>query len=213
MIKALFFDFDGTISDTKEIMHTSIKETFQRYNLNISSKFIKKHLGRPIPEILKKISFINTLANKFQKSFWRNVNKKIKNQKPCVSLKPLIELSSRYQIYIISNSNSKFVKKSVKYLGIGKIFKNIYGAENFETKDRLLKKISIRLGIKSVEAAYVGDRFSDIQCAQKAECVAVAIHNKCAWSSLKQIKKEKPDYIIRNFKELQKLLNNKNNKK
>ncbi|MCH7850833.1 MAG: hypothetical protein IH845_04285 [Nanoarchaeota archaeon] len=39
-----------------------------------------------------------------------------------------------------------------------------------------------------------------------AGCVSVAIHNKCSWSDLKTIKAQRSDYIIKDFRELQKLL-------
>ncbi len=39
-----------------------------------------------------------------------------------------------------------------------------------------------------------------------AGVVSVAIHNKCSWSNLDTIKKEKPDYIIKDFRGLRKIL-------
>ena len=70
----------------------------------------------------------------------------------------------------------------------------------------MLKKLFKDMGIKPSEAIYVGDRFSDIDFARKAGCIAIAIHNKCSWSSLAKIKKEKPDYIIRDFRSLRKIV-------
>jgi len=63
-----------------------------------------------------------------------------------------------------------------------------------------------KFGVKPSEAVYVGDRFSDVEFARKAGCVAVAIHNKCSWSSLSVIKKEKPDFIVKDFYGLKKVV-------
>ena len=86
------------------------------------------------------------------------------------------------------------------------LFKEVYGAEKFSSKDKLLEKLFRKFKIKPSEAIYIGDRFSDVEYAREAGCVAVAIHNKCSWSDLKTIKKEKPDYLIGDFRGLKRIL-------
>ena len=66
-------------------------------------------------------------------------------------------------------------------------------------------------GLKHDEVLYIGDRFSDVQYARAAGCIAVSIYNSCSWSTLKEIKKEKPDYIIKDFYGLKKLIEKMNN--
>ena len=121
-------------------------------------------------------------------------------------MKPLWELKKDYPLIIISNSETSFLKASIKKLELKGLFKGIYGAEKFENKDGMLEKLFKKMKIKPSEAIYIGDRFTDIEYAQDAGCVAVAIHNKCSWSSLKLIKKEKPDYIIKDFRGLKKIV-------
>ena len=74
-------------------------------------------------------------------------------------------------------------------------------------KDEMMAKLFKKMKLKPGEVVYVGDRFSDIDYARKAGCVAVAIHNKASWSNLKTIKKEKPDYLIKDFYGLKKVIN------
>ena len=98
------------------------------------------------------------------------------------------------------------MKVSIKKLKLKGLFRKFYGAEKFTKKDKMLKKLFKKMKIKPHEAIYIGDRFSDIKYARSVGCVAVAIHNKCSWSNLETIKNENPDFIIKNFIELEKLI-------
>jgi phosphoglycolate phosphatase-like HAD superfamily hydrolase len=89
------------------------------------------------------------------------------------------------------------------------VFRNKY----FVRRDYSLKAVDFFLvkkyKIKPKESMYIGDRFSDVRCAKKSGCIAVGIYNKCSWSNLSLIKREKPDYIIHDFQGLKKILKNK----
>jgi HAD superfamily hydrolase (TIGR01549 family) len=159
--------------------------------------------------ILAKLNLdIGNDLQKIRKHFYKHFTKAAIEGRisPCVSLKPLYELKKDYPLIIISNSETVFLNASIKTLKIKGLFKKVYGAEKFSKKDVLLKKLFKKMKMKPSEAIYVGDRFSDIDFARTAGCIAVAIHNKCSWSTLTKIKKEKPDYIIKDFKDLKSLV-------
>ena len=127
--------------------------------------------------------------------------------RPCVSLKPLWKMKDDgFPLFVVSNSRESFLKASIKELKIKGLFKVICGSEKFESKDKCLRSFFKKLKIRPSEAVYIGDRFSDVEFARKAGCVSVAISNKCSWSSLERLKKEKPDYIVRDFYGLRKVL-------
>ena len=156
---------------------------------------IKKQ-GKKIIYVLNKSDLVNT----------KTKIKEMQKLKLCVSIKPLYDLKKYYKLIAISNSETSFIKESIKELKISKLFKKVYGAEKFSTKDNLIKKLFKKYKIQPHQAVYIGDRFSDIESARKARCLAIAIHNKCSWSDLKTIKKEKPDFIIKDFYDLKKIL-------
>ena len=215
MIKAIFFDFDGTISDAYDIAYDSLVRVLGDYGYEFGEARLKKLMGSKMEIIFERLSLSRAdgkrlMANckKIRKGFYRYFTEAALNGgiKPCVSLKPLWDLKEDYPLIVVSNSETSFLRASVKKLKLKGLFKGIYGAEKFKTKDLMLEKLFRKMGIKPSEAIYVGDRFSDVEFARDAGCVAVAIHNKCAWSSLKDIKKEKPDFIIKDFGELKKVV-------
>ena len=209
VIKGIFFDFDGTVNDARAIAEESLLKTLDEFNFKYNKKKALSLLGNKMHIILEKLDVpIKKDLQKFRRGFYKHFTKGARDGKisPCVPLEPLYELKKDYPLIIISNSETIFLNASIKPLKIKGLFKKVYGAEKFSTKDKFLKKLFKKMKIKPSEAMYVGDRFSDIDFARDAGCLAVAIHNKCAWSTLARIKKEKPDYIIKDFKELQKLV-------
>ena len=208
-MKVLFFDFDGTISDALKLGQDSLIETFDNYGLKFNKTKAKKLLGAKMPTILKKLGVILPMITQVRKSFWKKMMKGVKDNKIklCVSVKPLYELKKQgYKLIIITNGKSRFTKASIKALKIKNLFNKVYGSEHFSTKDQLLEKLFKKYNIKPHESAYIGDRFSDIKYARKAGCFAIAIHNKCSFSTLKEIQEQKPDFIIKDFKGLKKVV-------
>ncbi|HDL02414.1 MAG TPA: HAD family hydrolase [Candidatus Pacearchaeota archaeon] len=217
VIKAVFFDFDGTISDAKKIARDSMIQTLDEFGYDYDRKKLVKLLGIRTHLILKGLGLkfggrssvvggrgLEAVRNKFYKYFTRAAVEG--GIKPCVSLKPLWELGKDVPLIVISNARTSYLRASIRRLKIEGLFKGVYGEEKFESKDGMMNKLFKKMKVDAGDVVYVGDRFSDIDFARKAGCIAVAIHNKCSWSTLREIRREKPDYIVRNFYGLRRLI-------
>ncbi|MEA3248253.1 MAG: HAD-IA family hydrolase [Nanoarchaeota archaeon] len=209
MIKIIFFDFDGTVSDAHGIAYKSIVRTLDGFGYEFDKGKLPSLMGQKMGEIFKGLGLNLKHLNAVRSKFYRYFTEAALDGgiKLCVSVKPLRELKKEYPLIVISNSETSFIKASIKKLELKGLFKKVYGAEKFSSKDKLLEKLFKKFKIKPSEAVYIGDRFSDVEYAREAGCVAIAIHNKCSWSDLKTIKKEKPDYIIKDFRGLKKIIN------
>jgi phosphoglycolate phosphatase-like HAD superfamily hydrolase len=210
MIKVIFFDFDGTISDAKSIAYNSMIRALEDFGYNLDGEKLRKLMGTKMHLILKELGLGTSEVQKVRTRFYKYFIKAAVGGgiRPCVSLNPLWEMKKGgMPLVVISNSKTSFLRASIKTLKIKGLFKRIYGSEKFKAKDDLLRELFKKFKIKPSEAIYVGDRFSDVEFARDAGCVAVAIHNRCSWSTLKLIKKEKPDYIIKDFRGLRKIVN------
>jgi len=207
MIKAVFFDFDGTISDAKTIAEDSLALTLDEMGYKYDKKRAFELLGIRMRLILKGLNIKTQDIEKVRKIFYGHFIRMAEEGKisRCCTLKPLWEMKGGFPLVVVSNSDVSFLKASIKTLKIDGLFSGVYGAERNLEKDELLKKIFRKMKIKPSEAVYVGDRFSDVVFAKKAGCVSVGINNKCSWSTLKEIKKEKPDFIVKDFYGLRKV--------
>ncbi len=201
MIKAIFFDFDGTISDAMGIGYESMIRAFNDFGYEFDKKKLRGLLGKKMPLIFDGLGLDKKNFDACHKRFYEYFMRAALDGgiKPCVSLKPLWKMKESYPLVVVSNSETSFLDASIKKLGIKGLFDGVYGSDKFSSKDKLLKKLFREMKIKPSEAIYIGDTFSDVDFARDAGCIAVAIHNKCAWSSLKEILKEKPDYVVRDF--------------
>lgn len=208
MIKAIFFDFDGTISDSHSLAFKSIVRTLDDYNFKFNQNRLLELMGSRMHVILKKLGLNAGHLAEVRKRFYKHFTRGAKEGeiKLCVSMKPLWDLKKNYPLIVISNAEGSFIRASIKRLELKGLFKKIYGADKFSHKDDLLVELFEKMEIKPHEAIYIGDRFSDMEYARDAGCYAVAIHNRCSWSDLKTIKKEKPDFIIKDFRELKKVI-------
>ena len=213
MIRGLYFDFDGTISDAKSIAYDSLIQTLDEFGYSYDKKVARKLLGWKMDRIFKGLKLPVRDLKKVSKRFYEIFTYESLHGgiKLCVSVKPLYELAKKYHLVIVSNSETAFVKTSIKKLGLNGLFSHVYGSEKFRNKDDFLKAIFRKKKIKHNEAMYIGDRFSDVKYARRSGCITVAIHNSCAWSTLKEIKAEKPDYIIKDFYGLKKIVEKINN--
>lgn len=213
MIKAVFFDFDGTVSDARMIAFLSLSRTLEEFGYDFDEKRLMHLLGVKMERMLVQLGLEVDSVGEIRKKFYKYFTAAAVagGIKPCSSLKPLFKMKEEgMPMYVVSNSRISFLKASIKVLKIEGLFKRIYGADEFDFKDEMLKVLFRRMGIKPSEAIYVGDRFSDIEFARKAGCVAVGIHNKCSFSTLKRIKEEKPDFIIRDFEGLRRVVSKLN---
>ncbi len=208
MIKRLYLDFDGTISDAKHIAYESLIKTLDEFGYNYKKSEAKKHLGWKMARIFDEMNLPKKDLKRFRKRFYKLFTDAALHGgiKLCVSVKPLLELSKKYKLVVVSNSETKFLRACIKKLRIEGLFSEVYGSEKFKEKNEMLKKLFKKAKIKPSEAIYLGDRFSDVIYAKKAGCISVSIYNKCSWSTLSEIEAEKPDYIISDFYGLDKLV-------
>ncbi len=206
-IKLLVFDFDGTISDARSASFKTLNKILKKHNIPLNKSIISLHLGKKIQDILSIIGVPKKNIKQLRKEFFKLlVSESMLNLKLCVSVKPLWKLKENYKLIVISNSEASFIKASIKQLKLQGLFNEVYCADNFPTKDKVLKQLSKKYKIKPKQIAYIGDMFSDVKYAKKAGCISIAIHNKYSWSSKKEIIKQHPDFIIKDFYSLKRLL-------
>lgn len=216
MIKAVFLDFDGTISDSRDIAMRALIRTFEDFGYDVDEDKFVEVLGVQALKMFKMLGVSRNKIEEVRKKFHEYYIEAVIEGKisPCVSLKPLWKMKEEgMPLIVVSNSKNDFLLASIKTLGLEGLFNQVYGAERFERKEEMLMILFKQMGILASEVIYVGDRFSDVETAKKAGCVAIAIHNKCSWSTLERVMEEKPDYVVKDFYGLRRVIEILNKKK
>ena len=231
-IKALIFDFGGTI-DTDGI-HWSEKfwEYYQKFNIPISKEQYEKayRTGEPKVEkvIQKEDTFTKTLNTQvyFQFDYLFKNSILIKNKyenyieiitNNCYNFvkekitdfrKPLKYFSDKYSLALVSNfyGNITTVLSEFK---IDKYFSSVIDSSEvgISKPDPEIFRIAInKLNTEPENCVVIGDSyFRDIQPAKSLGCKTIWLDGK-SWSRPTDTKDA--DYIINSVTEIQKLLNN-----
>lgn len=202
-VKLLFFDFDGTLADTKIAWFASTFKVLKKmkiYHPECETRVIM-HFALKIRDFFDYLG----LPKKKSELIASNIYYEFFKQKSRL-IKGIDEISKiPGNKVILSNTNTFAIEK---ILGKHKkLFSAIYGGDKFDEKSDFIKKEMKKKKLKKNQVIYIGDRAGDVETAKKAGCTSVIISSKHAWSSLDEILRENPDHVVKNLKDLRKIIN------
>lgn len=204
MIKVVIFDFDGTIADSKAVYYNSINKHLN--SLGFSKKKIDKaiDIGMNLSETLKR--FIPGFFYRWwiRRKIMKDVVKEANDVKKCKDISHIKDIRARK--ILISNSLAEFVFPVLKHLKAEKYFKRIYCADDFNNKERFIKKYLKAHKIKRSECFYIGDRAADARLARRLGIHSILISGKCAWDSRKEVMRAKPEFIVPDLIDVNRIL-------
>lgn len=110
------------------------------------------------------------------------------------------------KIAILSCMTKYQVEKNLSLLKFQE-FDEVFSIENYKFKRPEpigLQMIMEELGVEPEETIYVGDTVNDILMAKNAGCISIAV--KSGLQDNLKLKQAKPDYLIKEFQDLRKLI-------
>lgn len=209
MIKALIFDFDGTIADTLPYTFSKIIEISKKYQIKGNKDEIIKKISQLTPkQLIKefniswfKIPIILWEIKKAQNLLY----KKIDEIKIFPSLKKVLKQLKKegFLLYIYSSNIKRNINRFLKKEGIDNLFKNIYTGNNLLSKDKDLLKILKKEKLIKDEVLYIADEIRDVLACKKIGIKIIGVSWGLAGDSLKN---QLPDFLIKKPEEIFKIL-------
>jgi len=205
-IKALIFDFDGTLADTLSFTLKKIIALAKKYKIKQKEDEIIEKICTETPyQLMKefkiswfKIPFVLWEIHQAQKALYFHINqirifpgfkfllKKLKNK--------------NIKLLIYSSNIKKNIVKFLEKENLVDYFDKVYVGKNLLGKDRDLINILKKEGLKNDEVFYIGDEVRDVLACQKAGIKIIGV----AWglAGEKGLKKVKVDYLVKRPKEI-----------
>ena len=208
MIKAIIFDLDGVIVNTKDIHFIALNEALKKYKAKkiiTANEHQTTYDGLPTKkklEILNKKKIVEQKFNKKinlykQKITARLIAKKVKFDKKIYNI--FFELSKKYTLAIATNARSATLKRCIKVLKIKKFCSFTISCDQInkpKPHPEIYLRCIIKLGLKPKEVLVLEDSHYGRLSAKDSGCELLPI---------KKIKDV-------NLKDIQKVLLNKKKK-
>lgn len=208
MIKLIVFDFDGTLADTRTYLLDAIQAILKEFNYDFDYELLYTHLGDYT--LAGTMSYLGAskkdLDIMIEKVLFR-IEKKLEKVKPCPGVKDLAKIKQKK--IILSNNFDVYIRDFFKKNSIS-FFDEIHAEEKLQPKFPRFRKIIQKENLRPKEILYIGDKVADAKLAKKIGCHHAIISHRASWSSLAEIKKAKPEFIITKLSDIQQVVNELN---
>jgi len=214
MVKAVIFDWDGTLADTKEAVVQTFQEALVEVNCAVTDKFIERLMGvgtkKTFEEALKKcnVEFDDAMLESL-------VRDKIESQVELfekVSLfkgaaELLGELKGRTKISLATMSGRKVINRLLSEKRIESCFDVVITADDVakpKPDPEVFLVAAAKLGVKSKDCIVIEDSIFGVRAAREAGMKCIAVLSGAY--SREELLEEVPDLIIDSLTEKEKIL-------
>jgi len=204
MIKAILFDFDGTLINTNELISSGLQHFSVKYRGNrLSRDEMLALTGRTLEDQMKYIDPKREaiLTDQFKIWYAHNHNAKVSI---FPGMQVLLDDLKRedMRMAILSNNSRESLGMGIEHLNVKSYFEHILTKEDVpDTKPSPLGLIQLidSMDLRADEVVYIGDTHNDMIAAQRAGIKSVLVN----WTIQDHRTFEtKPDFIIEHPSEI-----------
>ncbi len=214
MIKAVIFDWDGTLADTKRAVVRSFKKVLVEAACLVSDDFIERRIGIGTKRTLEQAS--KECNVRFDDTMLENLAvEKIRIQARLTNIVSLFdgaielleELQWRIKIALATMSSRKVVDKLLSEKRIGGYFDVVVTADEIvkpKPDPEVFLVSATKLGVKPEDCVVVEDSVFGVRAAKAAEMKCIAVSSGAY--SREELQEENPDLMINSLVEKERIL-------
>jgi phosphoglycolate phosphatase len=183
-VKALVFDLDGTLIDSKTDLVNSVNATLREMKREaLPTDLVASYVGAGAPVLIRRALGGNPCEEELKRALAFFLMQYEEHKLEHTHLYPgvaetLAELKS-LPMSVLTNKPVKISVRILEGLGVAQYFRSIYGGNSFQTKkpDALgARQILSEFKAAPHEAAMVGDSEVDVQTARNAGMPSVIVN-------------------------------------
>ncbi|WP_040983410.1 HAD family hydrolase [Oceanobacillus jeddahense] len=212
MMKAIIFDFDGTLADTLPVCFYAFQAVFKEFdNKEITSDEIKTMFGPSETGIIKE-NLIDTNHDKAIELYYEKYREKhrdlvVEN----AEINDLLRFLKKkgYKLGIVTGKASRSLLISLDYLDMNDLFDVIITGDDVtipKPHPEGLNEALALLNIKNTEAVFLGDSDADIQAGNQADVYTIGVQWLPNYQALEF--RVQPDQMLSNVNEFIQSLKN-----
>jgi phosphoglycolate phosphatase len=183
-VRALIFDLDGTLIDSKLDLIHSVNAMLREMNRpQLAAETISAYIGHGAPLLVARALGVGATEEELKGAlqFFLGYYEEHKMDNTCAypGVAETLAQLSNLPMAVLTNKPARISVRILNSLGLAKYFRAIYGGNSFESKkpdpfgaNRILQEF----GIAARETLLVGDSEVDIQTARNAGMQAAAVN-------------------------------------
>ena len=183
-VRALIFDLDGTLIDSKQDLIHSVNAMLRELGRReLAEETISGYIGHGAPKLVARALGENCTEEERQRAldfFLRYYEAhKMDTTYAYPGVAETLQKLAGMQMAVLTNKPVRISVRILDAMGLSKYFRAIYGGNSFETKkpDPVgARTILKELGAEPGEALFVGDSEVDVQTARNAGMMAAAVN-------------------------------------
>jgi pyrophosphatase PpaX len=181
-IKAILFDFDGTLADTLPVCFLAFKSVFKEFDdLEVSTEEIKEIFGPSETGIIRE-NLRNTDYEKaielYYKIYRDQHDNMVEKNEAIYSLVWQLKTNG-YKLGIVTGKARRSLDISLENLGLNNIFDVIVTGDDVKFPKPHPEGINLaleELGLSNKEAIFLGDSDADILAGKQANVHTIGVH-------------------------------------
>lgn len=174
-VKAIIFDFDGTIADSFTIFIDAL-QSVTRKKTPLLAHEIEDLRKSTTKEIIKKLGIKPWQIPRLVVRGRHEISSVMDKVQAFAGMPEVLqELAQRYEIFILSTNSTENITKFLAKHDLHDTVTRIYGSIGLMGKSASLKRLLVKQKYSPAECIYVGDETRDIEAAHKSnlKCIAV----------------------------------------
>src|SRR5208282_4205205 len=183
-VRALIFDLDGTLIDSKvDLIHSVNAMLRELGRAELAEETISGYIGHGAPKLVARALGDGCTEEERQRAldFFLRYYEAYKMDTTCAypGVAETLEKLAKVPMAVLTNKPMRISVRILDAMGLSKYFRAIYGGNSFETKkpDPLgARTILKELGAAAQETLLVGDSEVDVQTARNAGTLAAAVN-------------------------------------
>ena len=177
-VRAVVFDWDGTLLNSYQADATAYQEMFRQLGIAWGIAELEKHYSPNWHRVYRAAGIPKRRwdeADRLWQAAYRSLRPALMNG----TRRILRRLAAKYSLGLVTSGNGARVRRQIRKFGFARTFRAAVFAEDAHRRKphpAPLKLALARMGVKPRECVYVGDSPEDVEMARRAGVRAVAVY-------------------------------------